>query len=316
MNSTIWTDLLGVPFQQRFYNVAGHRTRVLEAGEGAPLVFLHGTGGHAEAYMRNIAEHAKHFHVYSIDMLGHGYTDKPADADYTMALWSDHIVAFLDTIGAKRASLSGESLGAMVSAWTAIRHPQRVASLVMNTGILAPPNEKGRAELLDVLERSRKAAGQLTREAVKARMQWLMFEPEKTLTDEIIDIRFKIYSQPGMAAVMGKIAATVLGGVTDEAFCRRWMNPEVMRDIQCPTLVLWTRHNPGQPVELAQEAMKFIPRAELVVLEHSAHWPQWEEPENFNAAHLEFLRKSVPALRYVSGKARAALPSVLSRSPR
>ncbi|MDI3261789.1 MAG: alpha/beta hydrolase [Fulvimonas sp.] len=295
MNSTIWTDLLGVPFQQRFYNVAGHRTRVLEAGEGAPLVFLHGTGGHAEAYMRNIAEHAKHFHVYSIDMLGHGYTDKPADADYTMALWSDHIVAFLDTIGAKRASLSGESLGAMVSAWTAIRHPQRVASLVMNTGILAPPNEKGRAELLDVLERSRKAAGQLTREAVKARMQWLMFEPEKTLTDEIIDIRFKIYSQPGMAAVMGKIAATVLGGVTDEAFCRRWMNPEVMRDIQCPTLVLWTRHNPGQPVELAQEAMQYIPHAELVVLEHSAHWPQWEEPENFNAAHLEFLRKSVAA---------------------
>nr|ART41051.1 L673 [uncultured bacterium] len=292
MNSSIWTDLLGVPFQQTFYTAGGHRTRVLEAGEGAPLVFLHGTGGHAEAYMRNIAEHAKHFHVYSIDMLGHGLTDKPADADYTMALWSDHVVAFLDAIGAERASLSGESLGAMVSAWTAIRHPQRVASLVMNTGILAPPNDKGRAELLDVLERSKKAAGQLTRDTVKARMQWLMFEPEKTLTDEIIDIRFKIYSQPGMAQVMGKIAATVLGGVTDEAFCRRWMNSEVMRDIQCPALVLWTRHNPGQPVELAREAMKHIPHAELVVLENSAHWPQWEEPENFNAAHLAFLRKS------------------------
>ncbi|HCZ47742.1 MAG TPA: alpha/beta hydrolase, partial [Gammaproteobacteria bacterium] len=73
-----------------------------------------GTGGHAEAYMRNIAAHAEHFHVYAIDMLGHGYTDH-YDGDYTMEVWSDHLLAFMDTIGADSACLSGESLGAMVS---------------------------------------------------------------------------------------------------------------------------------------------------------------------------------------------------------
>ena len=62
-----------------------------------------------------------------------------------------------------------------------------------------------------------------------------------------------------------------------------------MRNIQCPTLVLWTRHNPGQPVELAQEGMKKIPNARMIILEQSAHWPQWEEPEEFNKLHLEFL---------------------------
>ena len=286
--SSIWVDLMGVEYKQTYYNAGGIRTRVIEAGEGPPLVLLHGTGGHAEAYVRNIESHAKHFHVYAIDMIGHGYTDRP-DCDYIMTDFVDHLVKFLDAIGAEKAYLSGESLGAMVASWTAITHPERVIKLVQNTGILMPPNEKGRAELTDALERSKKAAGKLTKEAVRARLGWLMAEPEKTVTDELVDVRYEVYAQEGMAPVMGKIAMSVLGGVINDAWCEKWINPELMRDIQCPTLVLWTRHNPGQPVELAQEAMERIPDARMVVLENSAHWPQWEEPEAFDKAHLEFL---------------------------
>ena len=286
--SSIWVDLMGVEYKQTYYNAGGIRTRVIEAGEGPPLVLLHGTGGHAEAYVRNIESHAKHFHVYAIDMIGHGYTDRP-DCDYIMTDFVDHLVKFLDAIGAEKAYLSGESLGAMVASWAAIKHPERVIKLVQNTGILMPPNEKGRAELSDALERSKKAAGKLTKEAVRARLGWLMAEPEKTVTDELVDVRYEVYAQEGMAPVMGKIAMSVLGGVINDAWCEKWINPELMRDIQCPTLVLWTRHNPGQPVELAREAMERIPDARMVVLENSAHWPQWEEPEAFDKAHLEFL---------------------------
>lgn len=286
--ASIWVELMGVEYKQTYYDAGGIRTRVIEAGEGPPLIFLHGTGGHAEAYVRNMAAHAQHFHVYAIDMIGHGYTDRP-DCDYNMDDFVDHLIRFLDVIGAEKAYLSGESLGAMVSSWAAIKHPERVIKLVQNTGILMPPNEKGRAELSDALERSKKAAGKLTKEAVGARLSWLMAEPEKTITDELVDVRYQVYSQPGMAPIMGKIAMSILGGVIDDAWCQRWVNPEVMREIQCPTLVLWTRHNPGQPVELAQEAMARIPDARMVVLENSAHWPQWEEPEAFNKAHLDFL---------------------------
>lgn len=289
--ASIWVDLIkdDFGFRQTFYDAGGYRTRALEAGDGPPLIFLHGTGGHAEAYLRNLAAHAEHFHVYAIDMLGHGYTDRP-DGDYDMHRWSDHLLAFLDTIGADKARLSGESLGAMVSAWTAIRHPDRVEKICLNTGILAPPNAAGRQQLIDALERSKKAAGNLTWDSVKARMQWLMAEPDKTLTDEIVDVRYTIYSQPGMLPTMGKIAMSTLGGVVDDAFCEKWMNPALMADIQCPVLVLWTRHNPGQPVELAEEAMQHIPDARMVVLEESAHWPQWEEPEVFNREHIAFMR--------------------------
>lgn len=93
--NSIWADLQGVAFDQGYVDVDGIRTRYLHAGQkGSPaLVFLHGTGGHAEAYVRNLDAHAKHFDVYAVDMLGHGYTDKP-DYDYEVPLYVKHVAGF------------------------------------------------------------------------------------------------------------------------------------------------------------------------------------------------------------------------------
>ncbi|MGH7906098.1 MAG: alpha/beta fold hydrolase, partial [Candidatus Binataceae bacterium] len=155
---TIWTDLIGCDIRQTFYDVKGVRARCIEAGDGPPLIFLHGTGGHAEAYARNLIEHAKHFHVYSLDMIGHGFTGAP-DCNYDIEDFANFVRDFLDTIGAKKAFISGESLGAMTTQWFAIKWPERVAKIVLNTGILEPPDDQGRRELLEVLERTRAAAG-------------------------------------------------------------------------------------------------------------------------------------------------------------
>ena len=75
------------------------------------MILLHGTGGHAEAYLKNIEAHAKYFHVYAIDMVGHGYTDAP-DISHDMQCYVDFMKDFLDVIGAHKAHISGESLGA------------------------------------------------------------------------------------------------------------------------------------------------------------------------------------------------------------
>jgi 2-hydroxy-6-oxonona-2,4-dienedioate hydrolase len=286
--NTIWHELMGLPFRQSFYDANGIRTRALEAGEGKPLIFLHGTGGHAEAYVRNLAAHAEHFHVYSIDMVGHGYTDKP-DLPYGIPDFVDHLTAFIDAIGAEKAMVSGESLGGIVAAWLAIGRPDRVEKLVLNTGILVPPPEEGRKQLRDVLERSRAAAGNLTRDTVRKRLEWLMHDPAD-VTDELVEVRYRIYSQPGTGPIIGRISQSILGGSVDDDWAKRWLDPAKLGDISCPTLVLWARHNPGQPVAVAEQAAKRIPRAKLVVLEDCAHWPQWEQAEKFNQAHLEFLR--------------------------
>lgn len=285
---TIWNHLQGVDFQQRFYDAAGVRTRVIESGNSEKvLIFLHGTGGHAEAYVKNIASHSEHFRVMAIDMVGHGYTAAP-DISYGMQCYVDFLLDFLNAVGVEKAYISGESLGATVAAWFALAHPDRVEKIVMNTGMLLPPDEMGAIGLRELLERSRKAVGAPSRETVRQRMRWLMLN-EEDVTEEIVEVRFQIYQQPGRAQTIGKIAEQSIGALLDPAQHDQWYNRALLEKISCPTLVLWTRHNPGQLVPLAEEGASLIPDSRLVVLEESAHWPQWEEPLAFDRAHLDFL---------------------------
>lgn len=293
MSQSIWNQLQGIEFKQTFYNAGGVRTRALEAGSGdKALILMHGTGGHAEAYMRNLAAHAEHFHVYAIDFVGHGYSEAP-DLDYGMQCYVDHLLDFLDAIGVEKAYLSGESMGASVAFWFADQHPDRVEKIVLNTGLpLSPPEgSDGAKSLGDLLERSRAATGDVTIDMIEKRMQWLVHDAERDLTDEIIQTRFQIYSQPGRAAIIRKATEMSLGTLLDPAAKDSWYNPERLGTIECPVLVLWTEHNPGQPVEMAQGATGHFKNAEFVVLDDCAHWPQWEQTEAFNKAHLEFLLK-------------------------
>jgi len=62
---------------ERYYDAAGIRTRCFEKGEGKPVILLHGSGGHAETWVRNLIPLSAKFRVLAIDYLGHGYTDKP-----------------------------------------------------------------------------------------------------------------------------------------------------------------------------------------------------------------------------------------------
>ena len=286
---SIWNHLQGVEFKQSYYNAGGVMTRAIEAGEGPALIFLHGTGGHAEAYMKNMAAHAKHFRVLSIDMVGHGYSDAP-DISYEMQCYVDFMLDFVNAIGEDKVYISGESLGATVASWFALAHPDRVHKIVMNTGTMLPPNEEGAKELQDLLDRSRKASGTPNRDMIRQRIRWLMHRDED-VTDEIVEVRYQIYQQPGRAAVIRKIAEESIGALLDPVQQERWYRPELLQQLSCPTLVLWTRYNPGQLVPLAEESASLIPNSELVVLQESAHWPQWEEPEEFNRVHIEYLLK-------------------------
>ena len=287
--SSIWNTLQGVEFKQTYINAGGVNTRVIEAGSGPVLIFLHCTGGHAEAYLRNIEEHAKHFRVMAIDMVGHGYSDMP-DIDYNPQDYVDFMLDFIDAIGADKVSISGESLGAQVAAWFAIQHPERINKIVMNTGILLPPDPEGAKDLEDLLERTRKATGAPDREAVRMRLRWLVHE-DHSVTDELIECRYQIYAQPGRAATVRKIAEASIGALLISEIQEQWNTADLMKQIGVPTLLLWTKYNPGQLVPLAEEGAKLIPDCELIILQNSAHWPQWEEPEEFNRVHIEYLLK-------------------------
>src|SRR3984885_9130086 len=150
---SIWSELSTTQHQLRFVDVEGVRTRVLEAGSGPALVLLHGTGGHLEAYSRNIAALAGDFRVIAYDMVGHGWSDLP-DRPYTVDVLSAHLTGLMDALAIPRAHLSGESLGGWVAAWTAAHQPDRVGRMVLNT----PGNIANKPEVMKRLVESTTAA--------------------------------------------------------------------------------------------------------------------------------------------------------------
>ncbi len=195
MAESLWTDLLGASFAQRYYDAGGIRTRVLEAGDpDAPaLLMMHGVNGHAETYARNIRAHSGDFHVLAPDFIGHGFTDKPLDRSYEIPTYVQHVVDLMDNLGIQRASLSGESLGAWVAVRFLLTHADRVDRLVLNTPGGMNANPKAMESLRTL---TRDAVTDPTREKVRKRLEWLFRDPS-SVTDDLVETRFRIYSLPG-----------------------------------------------------------------------------------------------------------------------
>src|SRR5688572_2301312 len=110
--NTIWVDLLSC--QVRYVGTK-YRTRVIEAGDGEPLVLIHGGGGHAEAYSRNIVRLGRNFRAMAIDMVWHGLSSKPSFMGQAVPVYADQVIDLLDTLGIAKAHIEGEAIGGRVA---------------------------------------------------------------------------------------------------------------------------------------------------------------------------------------------------------
>ena len=283
MNSSFWIDLRAGAFAQGYLTAGGYRTRYLHAGQHGqpPLILLHGTGGHAECYSRNLLAHGEHFDTYAIDMIGHGYSDKPS-FPYEIDVYVEHVRAVIDTLGFNQIRLSGESLGGWVAARFALKYPERVTQIVLNTTGGATMN-------LEVMQRIKTltmaAVVTPTWDTVKARLEWLMADPA-TVTDDLIACRQAIYQAPGMLEAMPHILCLQ----EPEIRVRNNLTDDEWRAIKAPTLVLWTDKDPTAAVEVGERITSLIPNSEFALMIGCGHWPQFEDPDTFNTLHLRFLK--------------------------
>lgn len=281
-HQSIWSDLIGLEFRQGYVDADGVRTRYLMSGsEDKPLLLLlHGTGGHAEAYVRNLRAHGEHFWTVAFDSVGHGYSDKPA-IDYQIPQYAAHALAVMKALGRSSALISGESLGGWIASYIAIHHPEAVDRVVLNTtgGWTAHPEVMERIKTL-----SMRAVEQPDWEFIHKRLEMLMHDPAK-VHDDLIATRQTVYSQPGYAEVMRSILCLQ----EMEIRRRNMFTAEDYARIEAPALVLWTSHDPTATPTEGKQIADMIPGAQFVVMPECGHWPQFEDPETFNRIHIDFL---------------------------
>jgi len=282
LTPSFWQDLRTTAFSQGWMDANGVRTRYLQSGDRSlpPLILLHGVGGHAEAYARNLDAHGRVFNTWAIDMIGHGWSDKP-DHPYEIPHYVDHLLRFMDAQGWDKAHISGESLGGWVASRLAADHPDRVERLVLNTagGSRADPVVMARLKSISL-----KAAEDPSWDFIKARVEWLMKDP-KDATPDLIACRQAIYAQPGFRQAMAH--AMVLQDM--EVRTRNLILPADYGRIRAPTLVLWTSDDPTADVTEGRRIAAMIPRSTFVVMQDCGHWPQWEDTATFNRLHIAFL---------------------------
>jgi len=113
---------------------AGLKTNYIEAGSGEPVILIHGSGPGVTAYANwrlVIPKLAEKFHVYAPDIAGFGYTERKAGVTYNLDFWVNHLMAFMDALGIKKARFVGNSFGGGLTLAITTRFPERVESFVL-----------------------------------------------------------------------------------------------------------------------------------------------------------------------------------------
>ncbi len=129
---------------------SGHSYQVEVAGEGEPLLLLHGFTGDRSAWAELSQQLRDDFELIALDLLGHGGSDAPADpVSYRMERAAADIADLLNQLGGPRPHLLGYSMGGRLALFLALRFPHLFKSLTLES---ASP---GLAGVADRAERRR-----------------------------------------------------------------------------------------------------------------------------------------------------------------
>ena len=282
---SIHIDLLGT--ETRYYQTKNFRTRVIEAGEGIPLILMHGGGGHAETYSRNMNRLATIGRPIAPDFSWHGLSSAPP---YREGNWlkqfTEQILELLDEIGAEKAVFEGESLGGWIAMDVGINHPDRVEKLILNTawGQKQPADENSAADLAGLRETSLNALNNPSEELIRTRLEWLM--PLGGVTEELVELRRNLWSREQTRAALQEYYEKLFSPECDNYL----FTDDELAKITAPTLLLWTEKNPIAGVDEAKRIQNLIKGSELYVIKSAAHWPQWERPEEHDEVVMKFIQ--------------------------
>ena len=247
-----------------------------EHSAAPPLVCLHGIGGDATSFRAQIAGLAgPGQRVLSWDMPGYGNSAPLAAMDF--AALCDRLVAALDELGLTRVVIAGQSIGGMIAQEMAIRHPDRVAGLVL---IATVPGFGGRDDSF----RDSFLAARLAPLDQGIGMSALAAEAIPAVLGPDADSATRDDAITAMAAIPEAAYRQVLATLV--SFNRR----DDQHLITCPSLLIAGGKDDNSPARVMAKMADRLPDAALLVIENAGHLVNSEAHQDCNKAMLAFLQ--------------------------
>jgi len=274
--------------RDRYIKVGNINTRFWAAGDkGTAVVLVHGLGGSIENWVYNIDALAQHHHVYAMDLVGFGRSEKPP-LTHNINVLVRFINDFMETQRIEKTSLVGNSLGGGLVLQFAIDFPGKVKKLVLvdNAGM-------GRAVIIDFKVASFPLIGELltmpSRKGIARLWKKIVYD-SSLVTEGLVEEGYGLITLPGARK---SLLAALRAGINLSGQRADMVDFLISKlgTITAPTLITWGQQDRILPLAHAHIAAKKIPSARLHIFDRCGHMPQFEHPEEFNKLVLDFLAK-------------------------
>jgi 4,5:9,10-diseco-3-hydroxy-5,9,17-trioxoandrosta-1(10),2-diene-4-oate hydrolase len=275
-----WPDSLDFiyhPEYSWFTRVGGVRIHYQEAGdENAPAVILiHGFISSNLIWSGVLLALAgAGFRVIAPDLPGYGYSDKPVDAQYTIAEQARAMIGLMDRLGIEKAIIAGASYGGAIAATMALDYPERVEKLILVGAVTNDEPKKKfllRVSCLPILGDITTPLFLGSRWILRKRMEDMYRRMGRPINEKMVASRHHLLETSNAHRAMIRTA-------------RRWSANRIQREaslIRQPTMLVWGDQDDHIPIEDAFRLRDSMPNARLIVFRNCGHLPPAEYPDKF-----------------------------------
>jgi pimeloyl-ACP methyl ester carboxylesterase len=267
----------------KFVTIDGKKVHYVEAGNGRPIILIHGFLYHTVMWKNNIDALAEKFKVYAVDLWGWGYSERLKETEYSFERYGKQIVGFMDALNIKRATLAGQSMGGAISVYVAAHYPERVDRLILvdPAVIPYPMTTIGKIYQLPFIGEFMNAipGDALLRNNIRTIWFYDKYKATEEYCREVL--------QP--LCIKGSYAGTmfILRNVLKDPYVEEEANLLAKKPI--PILIIHGREDKAIPLDRSKRLHDLWKGSKLVIFDKAGHSPHEEYPEKFNKLALEFL---------------------------
>lgn len=262
------------------------KTHYLEAGDGEPVVLLHGAGPGAAAeyaWYDTIPVLAAHYRVLAPDWLGFGRTEKPTTLNYTNETQVEHVIRFIDTLCLEKVRLVGNSMGAYLAVRYALDHPEN-ALQVFGIGSNTIAKAMGLAEA-ETPARVAMLAYDGTEEKMRDFLDGILSRPP---SEDLIRNRNRMANRPGAPEARASYSSYARALRNDPNLQQRFSLRERLPRATIPIRMVWGAQDAFAPVALVAELRNLLPDIRIDILETAGHQCQNDDPNGVHSRVLDF----------------------------